>query len=446
MRSGLLSSKRASLDLLEDLDLTFLQQAGLDTALSSSNSNHTGSSSSNSSGGGGEKPGPNSGISGGSTGGSGDQGGGAATFGNLGLVECAVNSAPAGAPSSSCHNGLRKIPSETGSLAGSSSLESFSLGGLSNHARQRGGGNGGNNHPLHHGHSSNSEFNLDDINFDGSDEECTGPRGRSCSVSSVNSMVGGAIGASPSLLGRTPTDVFSGTFEEAHSLRIQSSRSGQPANNSSSSSSGGKHGLLLSSSSSSSNSSRSRHTITIPTSSAGGGGSGKPHAKEPSAHGPRRRRSASGPGPPSRSSTPDLSLGQFGGAFAGFDALADAATVRLDDEEGRIGLMVGSDDDERPYGYDDDDEHARAFGSSSFLHGGQSSGDERPAGYVGAYSPEARRQRVQRFLEKRQRRVWTKKQVKYDVRKNFADSRMRVKGRFVKKEDEELLRDLMSMA
>lgn len=36
-------------------------------------------------------------------------------------------------------------------------------------------------------------------------------------------------------------------------------------------------------------------------------------------------------------------------------------------------------------------------------------------------------------------------QVKYDVRKNFADSRMRVKGRFVKKEDEELLRELMSI-
>jgi len=49
-----------------------------------------------------------------------------------------------------------------------------------------------------------------------------------------------------------------------------------------------------------------------------------------------------------------------------------------------------------------------------------------------------------RFLEKRNRRVWTKK-VKYDVRKNFADSRLRVKGRFVKKEDEELLRDLIGM-
>lgn len=68
----------------------------------------------------------------------------------------------------------------------------------------------------------------------------------------------------------------------------------------------------------------------------------------------------------------------------------------------------------------------------------------RPPGYVGAYSKEARKARVALFLRKRARRVWTKK-VKYDVRKNFADSRMRVKGRFVKKEDEDLLRDLVSV-
>ena len=41
--------------------------------------------------------------------------------------------------------------------------------------------------------------------------------------------------------------------------------------------------------------------------------------------------------------------------------------------------------------------------------------------------------------------MWTKK-VKYDVRKNFADSRLRVKGRFVKKEDEEVLRDRIPVA
>ena len=46
--------------------------------------------------------------------------------------------------------------------------------------------------------------------------------------------------------------------------------------------------------------------------------------------------------------------------------------------------------------------------------------------FIGAYDPDARKQRIGRFIEKRNRRVWTKK-VKYDVRKNFADSRLRVK-------------------
>ena len=55
-------------------------------------------------------------------------------------------------------------------------------------------------------------------------------------------------------------------------------------------------------------------------------------------------------------------------------------------------------------------------------------------GMVGAYTPEERRLRIARFLEKRQHRVYTKS-VKYDVRKAFADSRVRVKGRFIKKED-----------
>jgi hypothetical protein len=67
-----------------------------------------------------------------------------------------------------------------------------------------------------------------------------------------------------------------------------------------------------------------------------------------------------------------------------------------------------------------------------------------PEGWVGAYSPDSRQLRVTRFLEKREHRVWVKK-VKYDVRKNFADSRLRVKGRFVKKEDEMLMRELMSL-
>eukprot|EP00536_Pseudo-nitzschia_multiseries_P006762 jgi/Psemu1/255648/estExt_Genewise1Plus.C_1480007 len=69
---------------------------------------------------------------------------------------------------------------------------------------------------------------------------------------------------------------------------------------------------------------------------------------------------------------------------------------------------------------------------------------ERPDGWIGAYSPESRKVRIDRFLEKRNHRVWTKT-VKYDVRKNFADSRLRVKGRFVKKDDELLMRELMSL-
>ena len=57
-------------------------------------------------------------------------------------------------------------------------------------------------------------------------------------------------------------------------------------------------------------------------------------------------------------------------------------------------------------------------------------------GYVGIYSPEDRRLRIERFWEKKKRRIWAKK-VKYDVRKSFADSRIRVKGRFVKKVEKE---------
>lgn len=63
---------------------------------------------------------------------------------------------------------------------------------------------------------------------------------------------------------------------------------------------------------------------------------------------------------------------------------------------------------------------------------------------IGAYTPEERRMRIQRFLEKRRNRVWTKK-VKYDVRKNFADSRIRVKGRFIRKQDEEVLSTLVAL-
>lgn len=63
---------------------------------------------------------------------------------------------------------------------------------------------------------------------------------------------------------------------------------------------------------------------------------------------------------------------------------------------------------------------------------------------LGLYSAETRQQRIQKFLDKRQRRIW-RKRIKYDVRKNFADSRLRVKGRFVRKEDEDQLRSFLQM-
>jgi len=68
---------------------------------------------------------------------------------------------------------------------------------------------------------------------------------------------------------------------------------------------------------------------------------------------------------------------------------------------------------------------------NGFMHVGA------PPDWVGAYSPQSRKIRIERFLAKRNHRVWVKK-VKYDVRKNFADSRLRVKGRFVMKEDHRL--------
>lgn len=61
---------------------------------------------------------------------------------------------------------------------------------------------------------------------------------------------------------------------------------------------------------------------------------------------------------------------------------------------------------------------------------------------IGIYSPEARRIRIKKFLEKRKKRVWRKK-VEYAVRSNFANTRMRVKGRFMSKTDEALLKECL---
>eukprot|EP01029_Cantina_marsupialis_P028475 TRINITY_DN776214_c0_g1_i1.p1 TRINITY_DN776214_c0_g1~~TRINITY_DN776214_c0_g1_i1.p1 ORF type:complete len:168 (+),score=21.11 TRINITY_DN776214_c0_g1_i1:68-571(+) len=52
--------------------------------------------------------------------------------------------------------------------------------------------------------------------------------------------------------------------------------------------------------------------------------------------------------------------------------------------------------------------------------------------FVGAYSPKSRRQLLLRFKKKRNELNWAKNKVRYDCRKQLADSRKRVKGRFVK--------------
>ena len=52
---------------------------------------------------------------------------------------------------------------------------------------------------------------------------------------------------------------------------------------------------------------------------------------------------------------------------------------------------------------------------------------------VGSLTISERKNKVQKYLEKRKRRIW-KKKVSYDCRKKVADKRLRIKGRFVTKE------------
>ena len=57
---------------------------------------------------------------------------------------------------------------------------------------------------------------------------------------------------------------------------------------------------------------------------------------------------------------------------------------------------------------------------------------------IGTISADERRLKVNKFLEKRKRRVF-KKRISYECRKRVADSRIRVKGRFVTKQQASLM-------
>lgn len=76
---------------------------------------------------------------------------------------------------------------------------------------------------------------------------------------------------------------------------------------------------------------------------------------------------------------------------------------------------------------------------TKFLDCGEVASNPERRGKIGIYSPRSRKRRIRKYLDKQKKRVWVKR-IKYNVRKNFADTRIRVKGRFVKKEDEKILR------
>lgn len=60
---------------------------------------------------------------------------------------------------------------------------------------------------------------------------------------------------------------------------------------------------------------------------------------------------------------------------------------------------------------------------------------------IGTLTPEERKLKIERYLEKRQKRNFGKK-VSYACRKRVADSRIRIKGRFVTKAQAEALKGL----
>ena len=70
------------------------------------------------------------------------------------------------------------------------------------------------------------------------------------------------------------------------------------------------------------------------------------------------------------------------------------------------------------------------------LHDSPFEKDYNQHGKIGIYTPSERAALLRRFREKRRRRVWYKK-VRYGCRKNLADRRLRIKGRFVRADSKE---------
>jgi len=66
-------------------------------------------------------------------------------------------------------------------------------------------------------------------------------------------------------------------------------------------------------------------------------------------------------------------------------------------------------------------------------------------GRIGIYSTDERAAIISRYHSKRLRRVWNKK-IRYNCRKDLADRRLRVKGRFVKRDSEEAKKYLASLS
>ena len=60
------------------------------------------------------------------------------------------------------------------------------------------------------------------------------------------------------------------------------------------------------------------------------------------------------------------------------------------------------------------------------------------SGVIGAYTLEERRKKLERYFAKRSRRIWNRN-VRYQCRKNIAVNRLRVRGRFISREEEESL-------